>query len=96
MLESASFCVVPREHLEFRSKEAKRQRERIRAYTMSLLKDEQYMMRGCLKVRVEEESFERVLKGRSVLRGAKNYREYILSFRSDKKNFQVYVLWIDK
>lgn len=30
MLESASFCVVPREHLEFRSKEAKRQRERIR------------------------------------------------------------------
>lgn len=64
---------------------------------MSLLKDEQYMMRGCLKVRVEEESFERVLKGRSVLRGAKNYREYILSFRSDKKNFQVlYVLWIDK
>lgn len=64
---------------------------------MSFLKDEQYMMRGCLKVRVEEESFERVLKGRSVLRGAKNYREYILSFRSDKKNFQVlYVLWIDK
>ena len=36
-------------------------------------------MRGCLKVRVEEESFERVLKGRSVLRGAKNYRD--ISYR---------------
>lgn len=55
---------------------------------MSLRKDEQYMMRGCLKVRVEEESFEeRVLKGGSVLREAKNYRAYILPFRSD--NFQV-------
>lgn len=45
---------------------------------MSLLKDEQYMMRGCLKARVEEESFEKVLKGGSVLREAKNYRALYL------------------
>lgn len=75
MLESASTVTVSHQENAL-SLDQKKLSDNVSVYEkMNLLKDEQYMMRGCLKVRVEEESFERVLKGRSVLRGAKNYRE---------------------